>query len=300
MWKEHCVIAQDMLTDIAAGGPSPAKDTRRPPPRGAAPAAPANAGAAAVADARKIAVPASLALKAPAVASKGALTSLLEKERLERTKKSCTVGRHSRFGGQFAVRLPPASAAAGGAADDVEYDDVNGGGDGGAAAKPSTKPTSIMIRRPFDNGGDCHGPQAKLKRGKKNLTFAPEDPYLDVAAKFDDRVRRAFVRALPPPPSLPAASRVPRPLLSSSLPSAPSHRCVVPLAQEVTGQRACVVAATVADRICVGMGLKQLVLRVNEDLRRDEHIVGNEQELVYFQVTTSRACPHPRNERLPA
>ena len=64
----------------------------------------------------------------------------------------------------------------------------------------------------------------------------------------------------------------------------------MPLAQEVTGQRACVVAATVADRICVGMGLKQLILRVNEDLRRDEHIVGNEQELVYFQVTASRCA----------
>ena len=106
----------------------------------------------------------------------------------------------------------------------------------------SNKPTSIMLRRPFDNDNDCNVPQAKLKRAKKNLTFAQEDPYVEIAG-CDNK--------------------------------------------EIIGQRACVVAATLADRICVGMGLKQLILRVNEDLRRDEHIVGNEQELTYFQVLTT-------------
>ena len=195
MWKEKCIIAHDMLLDMD-GPSSPSKEGRRQPPRGAG-AAPVHAGAA-VADARKIAVPASLMQKAPAVASKGALTSLLEKERLERAKKSVNLVRHSRFGGQFSVRLPQASAAAAAAAAAEEEEDEH---DGGIAAKPSTKPTSIMIRRPFDTDGECQGPQAKLKRGKRNLTFAPEDPYLEVAAKFDDRVRRAsepclHVRAL--------------------------------------------------------------------------------------------------------
>ena len=178
--------------------------------------------------------------------------TLLERERLERIKKTCAVPRHSRFGGQFSVKLTAPGGGAG----------VSGGGSGSSTATAtandndhdddndrdvllngqSNKPTSIMIRRPFDNDNDSNIPQAKLKRAKKNLTFAQEDPYVEIAGGDN---------------------------------------------KEILGQRACVVAATLADRICVGMGLKQLILRVNEDLRRDEHIVGNEQELTYFQVLTT-------------
>jgi hypothetical protein len=148
---------------------------------------------------------------------------------MERLKKSNTVNRHSRFGGQFTAKLPQREEV-------VEEDGLTAQG---VLPAPSTKPTSIMVQRPFDNDGECHAPQAKLKRAKKNLTFAQEDPYLQIAG-MDNK--------------------------------------------ELVGQQACVVAATMADRICVGMGLKQLILRVNEDLRRDEHVVSHELELVYFQV----------------
>ena len=136
----------------------------------------------------------------------------------------------------------PGSTATATATAGTANDNDNDNDDEVKANGLSNKPTSIMIRRPFDNDNDSNIPQAKQKRAKKNLTFAQEDPYVEIAG-CDNK--------------------------------------------EIIGQRACVVAATLADRICVGMGLKQLILRVNEDLRRDEHIVGNEQELTYFQVLTT-------------
>jgi hypothetical protein len=53
---------------------------------------------------------------------------------------------------------------------------------------------------------------------------------------------------------------------------------------EESGQRACEVVATLVDSICETGGIAQLVMRVKEDMRREEDRVGTEQELVYFKV----------------
>ena len=55
---------------------------------------------------------------------------------------------------------------------------------------------------------------------------------------------------------------------------------------ERDGPAASVVVANIIDRIC-NTGLRELVLRVNDDLRREENIVSPDEQLAYFKILST-------------
>lgn len=55
---------------------------------------------------------------------------------------------------------------------------------------------------------------------------------------------------------------------------------------EHDGPTASVVVANIVDRIC-NTGLRELVLRVNDDLRREENIVSPDEQLAYFKILST-------------
>lgn len=50
------------------------------------------------------------------------------------------------------------------------------------------------------------------------------------------------------------------------------------------GQRACVVVASLVDTICTAKALNAIIIRVNEDARRDEGIIRDDMELAYYEI----------------
>jgi Timeless protein len=229
VWKEKCLIGEDLNFDKENALPT--RDGQEKKKAAASNEKKTQNGSKVQPGGLKnFPVPASLAQRAPSLASKGLLGGILGRERAERAKRADEMSRHSRFGGQYRQALAPSSAPVDPSSDDQPVQNSSNG----AMAK--------MISRPFSMNHGSMVPQAKAKRSKKNITFAHTDPYVTVALKDS---------------------------------------------MEEHGQRACVVAATLAERICTGMGLKQLVMRVGVDRVREEGLITVDKEIIYFEVLSS-------------
>ena len=97
-------------------------------------------------------------------------------------------------------------------------------------------------------------PQAPVRRSKKSITFATEGGTGLAEAGFGGGGGRGAE--------------------SSAL----SNR---------QGQEACVVAASLVDMIIADHSLNSIILRVNEDLRRDENVIRDDMELNFFEIVSS-------------
>ena len=162
-WKGNCLISQDELIDLTG------KDN--------------------VQTGKSIgSVPPSLSRRGPSIATKGMLSSVLHKERLEREVRLAGTGRHGKFGGLFRSAITSTTTSASSSAtsthpnsanDDNFFNslgdsnnDDNRIGDSRSGSKALAPATAKILKQPFNNSDTTDGwREASLKRSRKNLIF---------------------------------------------------------------------------------------------------------------------------------
>ena len=208
-------------------------------------------------------------------ATRGLLGDKLKAQRNERKAALGAVDSRSvRFGGVLVKALPQRAAAAPSGENAANADKSSSGAATGKpspsaqddddddpaasalanAAAPMAQAKAQVYRGANMLSSNRSVPQAPARRSKKSITFATEGGTGLAEAGFGGGGGRGAE--------------------SSAL----SNR---------QGQEACVVAASLVDMIIADHSLNSIILRVNEDLRRDENVIRDDMELNFFEIVSS-------------
>lgn len=180
-------------------------------------------------------------------ATKGLLRNQLASQRSQRQAAVGPIdSRNGRFGGLFVKPLQQGSAASAAAASAATQNQENKDKDDDPALllPPAHSKAKAIVKRGVFLNNASYVPQPKARRSKRMITFA-SGGHGDAGDS-----NNPFTNAL-------------------------STR---------DGQESCVVVASLVDMICTEKALNTIILRVNEDARRDEGIIRDDMELVYFEI----------------